>query len=210
MAHVVSVNVGRVVPFDGASRLDRTAIDKRPVTGPVAVGPLGFASDEQADRTVHGGIDQAVYAYAREDLDWWAGQLGRDLRDGQFGENLTTRGVDVTGAVLGERWRVGAALLEVSSPRIPCVTFQNFLGERAWVRRFTKAARPGAYLRVLEPSEVGAGDEIEVVHSPEHALTIGDTFMVMTRQRDLVPWMLDVPNLPLSVREWARQHLTST
>ncbi|MGH8929160.1 MAG: MOSC domain-containing protein [Egibacteraceae bacterium] len=207
MAHVVSVNVGRVVPFEGASRLDRSAIDKRPVTGRVALDELGVAGDEQADRTVHGGVDQAVYAYAREDLDWWGDQLDRDLRDGQFGENLTTYGVEVTGAVLGERWRVGSALLEVASPRIPCRTFQALLGERAWVRRFTHAARPGTYLRVLEPSEIGAGDRIEVVDRPTHELTIGDTFKVMTGQLPLAAWMLDVPDLPTSVRDWARQRL---
>ena len=176
MAHVVSVNVGRVVPVDWAARLDRTAIDKRPVTGPTALGSLGFDGDEQADRRVHGGVDQAVYAYAREDLDWWEARLGRDLRDGQFGENLTVWGVDVTGALLGERWRVGACLLEVTAPRIPCATFRNFLGERGWVRRFAEAGRPGAYLRVVEGGTVQAGDPIEVVDRPADRPTIGEAF----------------------------------
>jgi MOSC domain-containing protein YiiM len=176
-ASVVSVSVGRIVPVDWANRLDRTAIDKRPVDGPVKLAALGFEGDEQADRRVHGGAEQAVYAYAREDIDWWAARLGRGLRNGQFGENLTTTGIDVNGAAVGERWRIGDhVVVEVTKPRYPCRTFQNFLGERAWVRRFTEQARPGAYLRVVETGPVEAGDAITVEHRPGDAPTIAEVF----------------------------------
>ncbi|MGH8908891.1 MAG: MOSC domain-containing protein [Egibacteraceae bacterium] len=208
MGQLVSVNAGRLVEVDWAARLDRTAIDKRPVAGRVALGRLGVAGDNQANRAVHGGEHQAAYAYAREDLDWWAEQLGRDLRNGQFGENLTTHGIDVTGAVIGERWRIGSALVEVSSSRVPCLTFQNWLGEPAWMRRFTKAARPGGYVRVLEAGEVGAGDLIEVVHRPAHGLTVGEVFRARTGEDRLVPRLLDVPELAPDLRDWARQRLS--
>src|SRR5690242_4063395 len=136
---ILSVNVGRAVDAEWAGNLRRTAIDKRKIDGRVAVRENGLAGDERADVANHGHPDQAVYAYAREDYDWWEPRMGRDLRDGQFGENLTTSGADVTGAVLGERWRVGTAVLEVTAPRIPCVVFRNWLDERGWVKRFTEA-----------------------------------------------------------------------
>jgi MOSC domain-containing protein YiiM len=181
---VVSINAGPVVPVDWANRLDRTAIDKRPVTGPATVHELGVEGDEQADRRVHGGMNQAIYAYAREDLDWWADRLARPLRDGQFGENLTTWGVDVTGAAIGERWRVGPdVVLEVTAPRIPCKTFQNWMGEPGWIRRFVEAGRPGAYLRVVLGGEVAAGDVIRVLDRPGDVLTIGEAFGARTGLR---------------------------
>ena len=167
---LLSVNVAepRRVPFtDAPGQL--TGIDKRPVDGPVAlaapgpkgVGGSGLAGDTIGDLRHHGGDDQAVYAFAREDLDGWAAELGRELPGGAFGENLTTRGLDVNGALVGERWRIGGdVLLEVNSARIPCRTFAGWLDERGWVKRFTDKAAPGAYLRVIEPGEVRAGDEI--------------------------------------------------
>src|SRR5690349_19138387 len=154
-----------------------TGIDKRPVDGPVRVtapGPKGtagsgLAGDSVCDLRHHGGNDQAVYAFAREDLDGWERELGRTLADGAFGENLTTEGLDVSGALIGERWRIGPALvLEVTCGRIPCRTFQAHLGERGWVKRFTRKGAPGAYLRVIEPGEIRAGDRVEIVHRPDH------------------------------------------
>ncbi|MDX3107883.1 MOSC domain-containing protein, partial [Nonomuraea angiospora] len=150
---VISVNLGKSVEAEWAGKLGRTAIDKRAVTHRVAVLANGLAGDERADQKHHGSPDQAVYSYARADYDWWEGELGRELRNGQFGENLTTSGLDVTGAVIGERWRVGSALLEVSGPRIPCVVFRNWMDEPGWLKRFTAAGRPGAYLRVVSLGE---------------------------------------------------------
>lgn len=153
-----------------------TAIDKRPVEGRVKVRPYGLYADLQADRANHGGLDQAVYAYAQEDADFWSAELGRDVTPGLFGENLRVRGLDVNHAVIGERWRVGSSLLEVTHPRVPCQTFGRRLGEQRWVRRFTQANRTGAYLRVIENGEIGAGDTVDVVHTPVHGVTVADWF----------------------------------
>ncbi|MBX6386361.1 MAG: MOSC domain-containing protein [Microbispora sp.] len=190
---VLSVNVGRAVDAEWAGNLKRTAIDKRKAEGRVAVHDNGLAGDERADVENHGHPDQAVYAYAREDLDWWEPRLGRVLRDGRFGENLTTSGADLTGAYLGERWRVGTAVLEVTYPRIPCVVFRNWLDEHGWVKRFTEAGRPGAYFRVVERGELGAGDEIEVLYRPSDGVTIGEAFRAYHGDEDLMRRILAVP-----------------
>ncbi|MEV4356945.1 MOSC domain-containing protein [Nonomuraea sp. NPDC049625] len=190
---VISVNVGQSVEAEWAGKLGRTAIDKRAVTHRVAVLANGLAGDERADKKHHGSPDQAVYSYARSDYDWWEGELGRELRNGQFGENLTTSGLDVTGAVIGERWRVGSALLEVSGPRIPCVVFRNWMDEPGWVKRFTAAGRPGAYLRVVSLGELGVGDEVEVVSRPEIGVTVGDWFRARHGDEEALRRILAVP-----------------
>jgi len=192
-ARVVSVNTGRGKAASWAGRLRRTAIDKRPVPGPVALGRLGAAGDEQVDTEHHGGPDQALYAYAREDLDWWAGRLGRELPDGTFGENLTTAGLDVSGAVIGETWRVGTAVVQVSSVRIPCGTFRGWMGERGWVRRFAAAGRPGAYLRVLQEGAAGAGDPIDVLARPAQSVTVAEAMRAYYGDAGLMRRLLRVP-----------------
>ncbi len=204
MATVVSVNVGRAKPMPGKSGV--SAIDKRGVEGRVAVTELGLAGDTQSDKANHGGVEQAVYAYATEDLDHWAALLGRELTPGQFGENLSTRGVDVTGALIGETWRIGTTLLQVSRPRFPCVVFQNWLGEAHWVKRFTDDGRPGAYLRVLEVGEIAAGDDVVIESRPDHEVTIGLVFRAMTTDRSLAPRMLDAHDLPPADYEFAVRH----
>ncbi|MET9125988.1 MOSC domain-containing protein [Streptomyces sp. NPDC004528] len=197
---LLSLNLGRAraVPYTDRA-VGVTGIDKRPVTGPVrvsapgpkGVGASGLAGDTVCDLRHHGGDDQAVYAVAREDLDDWERELGRPLANGAFGENLTTLGLDVSGARIGERWRVGAELvLEVTSGRIPCRTFQGHLGEPGWVKRFTHRAAPGAYLRVIESGEIRAGDPIEVVHRPGHEVTVAVEFRAMTTERELLPGLL--------------------
>ncbi|GAA1272709.1 sulfurase [Planotetraspora silvatica] len=190
---ILSVNVGHAVAAEWAGKLRRTAIDKRAAEGRVAVHENGLAGDERADLVHHGHRDQAVYAYAREDHDWWQARLGRELGDGAFGENLTTSGADVTEALIGERWRIGTALLEVTAPRIPCVTFRGWMGESGWVRRFTQAARPGAYFRVVEQGELGAGDEIEVLVRPRNGATIREAFAAYHGDRDLMRKILAYP-----------------
>ncbi|MFI5085260.1 MAG: MOSC domain-containing protein [Actinomycetales bacterium] len=160
-----------------AGQVGVTAIDKRPVSGPVTVRALGLQADIQADREHHGGADQALYAYSQEDADFWAGRLGREIPAGLFGENLRIRGVETTGAVIGERWRIGAAVVvEVTSPRVPCATFARRMGEPQWVRRFTEAGRVGTYLRVVERGRIEAGDDVEVIVRPEHGITVGKFF----------------------------------
>ncbi|MBT2467647.1 MOSC domain-containing protein [Streptomyces sp. ISL-66] len=195
--HLISVNLGRATAVDytdGEGGL--TGHGKLPAPGPVRVfapGPKGLAAsgldgDDVCDRRHHGGYHQAVYAYAREDLDWWARELNRELPGGAFAENFTTSGLDVNGALLGERWRIGPDLVvEVASARIPCRTFQGALGEKAWVKRFTREARPGAYLRVIEEGSVSPGDTIEVVHRPDHEVTVRFWFRAVTTERELLP-----------------------
>jgi MOSC domain-containing protein YiiM len=175
MAELLAVCRVHVLHPD-AGTVGVTAIDKRPVEGRIKVRPLGLYADVQADRANHGGRDQAVYAYAQEDADFWSAELGREITPGLFGENLRTRGLDVNHAVIGERWRIGSALLEVTHPRVPCQTFGRRLDEPHWVRRFTQANRTGAYLRVVENGEIGAGDTVDVVHRPLHGVTISDWF----------------------------------
>lgn len=155
-----------------AGNVGVTAIDKRSVKGPVAVRRLGLYADVQADRKFHGGPEQAVYAYAQEVVDEWAVELGRDLPPGIFGENLRTEGIDVDGAPLGQVWRVGTALLQVSAPRVPCATFARRMGEPRWVKRFTERGKVGAYLRVLKNGEVQAGSPIEVVSTPSQQVPV--------------------------------------
>ncbi|MDO5710884.1 MAG: MOSC domain-containing protein [Micrococcales bacterium] len=159
--------------FGGAS-----AIDKRPVPGPIAVHELGLAGDRQVNRRHHGGPDKAVYAYAREDLDWWERRLGRALAPGLFGENLTTAGMAVSDAVIGSVWRVGSdgLMLQVTMPRTPCATFERRMAEPRWVQRFAAAGRIGTYLRVLAPGAVAAGDAVEVVSCPGHAVRVDELF----------------------------------
>lgn len=205
---VLSVNIGkaRANPWKSVAT---TAIDKRPVTGPVAVrapgpkgtGEVGLAGDRVHDVKHHGGPDQAVYAYAREDLDVWAADLGRPLPGGIFGENLTTAGIDVNGALIGERWRIGPdLLLEVSVPRIPCGTFEGWMREAGWIKRFTRRALPGAYLRVIEPGAIQAGDPITVRYRPAHNVTVALVFRALTLEPDLLPQLQPADALPDDVK----------
>jgi MOSC domain-containing protein YiiM len=182
----VSVSGSDLLPLPDR-RPNRSGIDKRPVPGRVAVHPLGLEGDVQVNRRHHGGEGQAVYAYAQEDADWWQRELDRDLPPGRFGENLRTSGLDLTDAVLGERWRVGTALFEVTAPRIPCANFERFWGVPQLVKRFTAHGASGAYLRVLEPGEVGAGDAVEVVERPGHGVTTGLAFRAFTTQKRRLP-----------------------
>jgi MOSC domain-containing protein YiiM len=213
VAFVLSVNLGTPREADHA-RLGVTGIDKRPVDhpmelrdpGPKGVGGSGLVGDAVCNLRHHGGTDQAVYAYAREDLDGWATRLGRPLPGGVFGENLTVRDLDVTGALIGARWQVGAqAVLEVTAPRIPCGNFAGWLGERGWVKTFARQAAPGAYLKVVRSGMVRAGDPITVVHRPEHEVTVGLVFRALTLEPELLPQLLAAPTLSEGIRRRARQ-----
>ncbi|MDQ1047960.1 MOSC domain-containing protein YiiM [Streptomyces sp. V4I2] len=215
---LLSVNLGRAkaVPYTDQPE-GLTGIDKRPTDAPVkvaapgpkGVGASGLAGDTVCDTRHHGGNDQAVYAVAREDLDDWERELGRTLANGAFGENLTTEGIDVSGALIGERWRVGSqVVLEVSSGRIPCLTFQGHMGEQRWVKRFTQKGASGAYLRVIEPGEIRAGDPVEIVHRPDHDVTVALVFRAITTERQLQPRLLAAGEaLHSEAREWARKYV---
>lgn len=190
---VVSVSTGRAVPAEWAGAVGRTAIDKRPVTGAVRVGLLGLDGDEQADLANHGGPEQALYVYAREDLDWWTRELGRHIRDGAFGENIVTRGLDVTGALIGERWQLGSAVVQITFCRIPCGTFRQWTGEKGWVRRFAHAGRPGAYLRVLEEGTVQPGDTVTVLGRPAERVTVAESMAAYYGDDELMRRLSAVP-----------------
>lgn len=206
-----SVNIGRPQPWTWAE-IGCSSIEKHGVPGPVEVATLGLAGDQVSDTRHHGGVDQAVYAFAREDLDWWAGELGATLRDGQFGENLTTSGHDINEAEIGERWRVGSALLEVASVRTPCTDFKGWMAEcgldnTGWVKRFAAEARPGPYLRVLEEGEVCSGDHAEVVHRPGHGVTVSTMFRALMTDRTLLPRLLAVEGLVEEARARAERYV---
>ncbi|GIG66448.1 sulfurase [Phytomonospora endophytica] len=196
------MNLGVLRSGGWAGSLGRTGIDKRPAEGRVRIGRLGVEGDVIVDLKNHGGLDQAVYAYAAEDAAWWSAELDRPVGPGAFGENLTTTGLDVTGALIGERWAIGDAVVEVSSVRIPCRTFSGFWDVPDLIKRFTERAVPGAYLRVVEEGEVGAGDAITVVSRPEeHDLTVGEMFRALTTEPELLPKVLTAPAIPESTRE---------
>lgn len=197
---LLSVNIAKPLTVDFTSAENGvTGIDKRPADGPVAVsgpgpkgvGGSGLAGDTVGDLRFHGGDHQAVYAYAREDLDGWESELAGSLPNGAFGENLTTSCLDVNGARIGERWRVGAeAVLEVCFTRIPCRTFAGWLGEQRWMKRFTQAAAPGAYLRVITPGEIQAGDRVEILHRPDHEVSVAFLFRALTTEPALLERVL--------------------
>jgi MOSC domain-containing protein YiiM len=206
-ASVVSVNVGRPRAVELEGRTITTAIWKEPVAGRVQVLGVNVAGDDQADRSVHGGPDKAVYAYAREDINWWEGELGRPLEHGTFGENLTVRGLDVTNSLVGDRWRIGTTLLEVSQPRLPCFKLGLRMGDPLFVKRFAAALRPGAYLRIVEKGEVAAGDTVEVVHRPAHTITVELVARAYLRDHELAPRLLEAPELPDGWRDWVAKRV---
>ncbi|MCV7195089.1 MOSC domain-containing protein [Mycobacterium angelicum] len=219
MAKVLSVNLARPrTNPDPRAMSSLTGIDKIAATGAVTVrapGPMhgglgsGLVGDTIGNRQFHGGDDQAVYAYAREDLDGWEAELQRPLSNGMFGENLTTLGVEVTRARIGERWRVGTdgLLLEVSAPRTPCRTFVEFLNVRHWIKTFTQAGIPGAYFRVVTPGKVSAGDAITVEHRPDHDVTIALVFRARMSEPELLPRLLAADALSDELKDYARRRL---
>ncbi|ABP56640.1 MOSC domain-containing protein [Salinispora tropica] len=218
MGSILSVNLA-VPEHSTAKRVGVTGINKQPVDRPVPVrapGPKttglhsGLVGDQIFDIENHGGDDQAVYAYAREDYDWWEARLDRVLPGGIFGENLTTVGVDVNGAVIGETWRIGDSLeLQPTFGRVPCATFQAKMAEPQWVKTFTRENRPGTYLRVVKPGEVQAGDSVSVVDRPAHGITIAAVFHAYLNEPELLPALTEVEDLPDSLRQLLRRRSRS-
>jgi MOSC domain-containing protein YiiM len=208
-ARLVTVNLGIVQIGEWAGDQGRTGIDKRPASGRVRATTLGLVGDQVIDTRHHGGVDQAAYAYAREDAAFWATELDREVRPGNFGENLSTEGLNITDAVIGERWAIGSAVFEVSAPRIPCRVFAGFWAVSDLIKRFIDRGVPGAYLRVATEGDVGAGDRIEVVHRPTHGVTIGLTFRALTTRPELLPRLLDAPELPQMTRDKAGRRVTA-
>ena len=204
-ARIVSVNVGLPRRFEYRGRAGESAIWKKPVAGRVRAAGTRLEGDRQADPKVHGGYDKAIYAYALEDYEWWGEQLGREIGYGQFGENLTTEGIDLTKALVGERWEVGSTVLEVSEARMPCWKLGARMDDHLFPKRFLAARRPGAYLRILREGELGAGDELRVVGRPDHDLTMGDLARIYGGDRKQALRLLEVPQLSDSWRRWAEE-----
>lgn len=208
---VLTVNVGKLVPTTHSTTKE-TGIHKRPVEGDVYVdapgvrkGVSGLAGDHIGDPNHHGGDDQAVYAFQREDLDRWEQIKQREFPNGAFGENLTTEGIDVNAALIGEQWRVGDnVVLEVTAPRIPCRTFRGVISEPKWIKEFTQDARPGTYFKVITPGTIKAGDTIEVIRRPKHDISISTVFLATTTNRSLNSRLRDVEDeLPAELVEYA-------
>ena len=202
-AKVLTVNVAAVV-HEGAwtGSEGKTGIDKRPVNGAISFTDNGLAGDVVVDKKHHGGFDKAVYAYASEDARWWERQIGVEINNGAFGENLTTEGIDVNGALIGERWRIGNVLLEVSEPRIPCRVFAGFWDRPTLIKDFTAALRPGSYLRIIEEGEIKAGDLIRVEFKPQHEVTIRDLFAAKSGERGKITQLKEVTQLSESYKDW--------
>jgi MOSC domain-containing protein YiiM len=202
---VESVNVGEPRPVEVGGHTVWTAIWKSPVEGRVPLRGVNLRGDDQADRTVHGGPDKAVYAYAIEDTEWWERQLGGPLGAGVFGENLTVRGLPVSEAVIGERWAVGSAVLEVAQPRLPCFKLGLRMGDPRFLKRFAAAGRPGAYLRVVREGDLGAGDQIDVLSRPAHAVTSALVARALLGAPQLLGAALQAPELPSGLRGWMQE-----
>jgi MOSC domain-containing protein YiiM len=208
MAQIVSVNVGAVRTVEWYGRTVTTGIWKSPVEGRTAVRGVNLDGDAQADLRVHGGPDKAVYAYAAEDYEWWTGQLGRPLEPGTFGENLTTTGIDLNSLVIGTRCAVGSTLLQVAQPRLPCFKLGIRMGDAEFVDRFEAAARFGAYLRIVQEGDVGAGDEIAVVQERTDGISIRTLGEAMHGPPvELLRRIADDVDVPESWRDWAERHL---
>lgn len=205
-ARIVAVCSGRPQPMDLDGRQVRTAIDKQPRTGPVPVDRYGLDGDAQADEEHHGGLDQALYAYGQTDADHWVAALHRELPPGCFGENLRISGLEVSAALVGERWVIGDAVqVAVTAPRIPCRVFAGFWDVPDLVSRFLSAGRPGAYLRVVTPGAIAAGMRVKVVHRPDHDLTVAEVLRIRVEEPAASDRLLAVDGVAGRLRSWAEQ-----
>ena len=194
-----SVHTGEWTGSEG-----KTGIDKRAVDGPITFANEEVTGDVIVDRNHHGGFDQAVYAYSREDADWWQKQLGITIDNGRFGENLTTSGIDVNQALVGERWKIGSTILEVSQPRIPCRVFAGFWQRPTLIKEFMESGKPGTYLRIIQEGQINAGDAIEILSKPDHQITIADLYAAKNGERSKVQEIAAVKELSIKYQEWAQ------
>ena len=205
-ARVISINitsVGHQGEWTGSE--GRTGIDKRSVSGAIEFKDNGVVGDRVIDTNVHGGYEQAVYAYAREDAQWWEKEINEEIPAGRFGENLTTEGIDVNAALIGEQWKIGSVILEVSQPRIPCRVFAGFWKRATLIKDFTQAGRPGTYLRIIQEGRAQAGDSIEVIFKPNHTVTISDLFEAKSGERSKINQIKDVTYLSTEFKEWSHK-----
>ena len=204
-ARVLSINITSVVhQGEWTGSEGRTGIDKRSVTGAIEFKNNGVVGDRVIDTNVHGGYEQAVYAYAREDAVWREREINEEIPAGRFGENLTTEGIDVNAALIGEQWKIGSVILEVSQPRIPCRVFAGFWKRATLIKDFMGAGRPGTYLRIIQEGEISADDSIEIIFKPAHLVTIADLYAAKNGERSKVEEIASVKELSLKYQEWAR------
>ena len=205
-ARVLSINITSVVhQGEWTGSEGRTGIDKRSVTGAIEFKNNGVVGDRVIDTNVHGGYEQAVYAYAREDAQWWEREINEEIPAGRFGENLTTEGIDVNAAIIGEQWKIGSVILEVSQPRIPCRVFAGFWKRATLIKDFTQAGRPGTYLRIIQEGTAQAGDAIEVIFKPDHTISISDLFAAKSGERSKINEIKDVTYLSTEFKEWSQK-----
>lgn len=205
-AQLLSINITSIVhQGEWTGSEGRTGIDKRSVSGAIEFKNNGLTGDRIIDTHVHGGYDQAVYAYAREDAIWWEAEINEKIPAGRFGENLTTQDIDVNGALVGEQWKIGSVILEVSQPRIPCRVFAGFWKRATLIKDFTQAGRPGAYLRIIQEGTAQAGDAIKVIYKPDHSISISDLFSAKSGERAKINEIKVVPQLSQGFKEWAEK-----
>jgi MOSC domain-containing protein YiiM len=205
-ARVLSINITSIVhQGEWTGSEGRTGIDKRSVTGAIEFKNNGVIGDRVIDTNAHGGYEQAVYAYAREDAQWWEREINEEIPAGRFGENLTTEGIDVNAALVGEQWRIGSVILEVSQPRIPCRVFAGFWKRATLIKDFTQAGRPGTYLRIIQEGTAQAGDAIEVIFKPDHTISISDLFAAKSGERSKINEIKDVTYLSTEFKEWSQK-----
>jgi len=205
-ARVLSINITSVVhQGEWTGSEGRTGIDKRSVAGAIEFKNNGVVGDRVIDTNVHGGYEQAVYAYAREDAQWWEREINEEIPAGRFGENLTTEGIDVNAAIIGEQWKIGSVILEVSQPRIPCRVFAGFWKRATLIKDFTQAGRPGTYLRIIKEGTAQAGDVIEVIFKPDHTISISDLFAAKSGERSKINKIKDVTYLSPEFKEWSQK-----
>jgi MOSC domain-containing protein YiiM len=205
-ARVLSINITSVVhQGEWTGSEGRTGIDKRSVTDAIEFKNNGVVGDRVIDTNVHGGYEQAVYAYAREDAQWWEREINEEIPAGRFGENLTTEGIDVNAAIIGEQWKIGSVILEVSQPRIPCRVFAGFWKRATLIKDFTQAGRPGTYLRIIQEGTAQAGDSIEVIFKPDHTISISDLFAAKSGERSKINEIKDVTYLSTEFKEWSQK-----
>ena len=205
-ARVISINITSVLhQGEWTGSEGRTGIDKRSVSGAIEFKDNGVVGDRVIDTNVHGGYEQAVYAYAREDAQWWEKEINEEIPAGRFGENLTTEGIDVNAALIGEQWKIGSVILEVSQPRIPCRVFAGFWKRATLIKDFTQAGRPGTYLRIIQEGKAQAGDSIEVIFKPNHTVTISDLFEAKSGERSKINQIKDVTYLSTEFKEWSQK-----
>ena len=202
---VLSVNITAIVhEGEWTASEGKTGIDKRAVKEETTFSQEQVAGDVIVDRKNHGGYHQAVYVYAREDADWWEREIGTTIDNGRFGENLTTLGINVNESVIGERWKIGSVILEVSQPRIPCRTFAGFWQRPTLIKEFMSAGRPGTYCRIIQEGEITAGDLIEVIEIPSHGIKISDLYAAKNGERSKIKEISQVQELSPEYQEWAK------